>query len=89
VVIAGTGAVAFMFRLRNWAAPPRIGPPLMRDSCKITTGGDISENKKVFGGAGISDSPGGRFWPVTEANQSVEKAGSLSLWEVPKLRAPQ
>ena len=43
------------------ACPPKIGPSLMRDSCKITTGGNISENKKVFGGAGISDSPGGRF----------------------------
>ena len=29
------------------ACPPKIGPPLMRDSCKIRTGGSISENKKV------------------------------------------
>ncbi len=28
----------------------------MRDSCRITTGGNSRENKKVFGGAGISDS---------------------------------
>ena len=41
------------------ACPPKIGPPLMRDSCKIRTGGSISENKKVFGDAGISDSTGG------------------------------
>jgi hypothetical protein len=31
----------------------------MRDSCKITTGGSKSENKKVFGGADISGSKGG------------------------------
>ncbi len=35
------------------ACPPKIGPPLMRDSCRINTGGSISENKKVFGGADI------------------------------------
>jgi len=33
--------------------PLKIGPLKMRDSCKISTGGSISENKKVFGGAGI------------------------------------
>jgi len=37
------------------ACPPKIGPPLMRDSCRINTGGN-RENKKVFGGAGIPDS---------------------------------
>ena len=39
--------------------PPKLGPLEMRDSCRITTGGSSCENKKVFGGAGISDSPGG------------------------------
>ena len=37
---------------RVMTCPPKIGPPEMRDSCKITTGGNINENKKVFGGAG-------------------------------------
>jgi hypothetical protein len=41
------------------ACPPKLGPLEMRDSCKITTGGSSRENKKVYGGAGISDSPGG------------------------------
>ena len=41
------------------ACPPKIGPLEMRDSCRITTGGSKSENEKVYGGAGISDSPGG------------------------------
>jgi len=36
--------------------PPKIGPLEMRDSCKITTGGSKSENKKVFGGTDIPDS---------------------------------
>jgi len=39
------------------ACPPKIGPPLMRDSCRIRTGGN-RENKKVFGGAGIQNSQG-------------------------------
>jgi len=39
--------------------PLKIGPLEMRDSCRITTGGNSCENKKIFGGAGISDSPGG------------------------------
>jgi hypothetical protein len=39
--------------------PPKIGPLEMRDSCRITAGGKDSESKKVFGGAGISDSKGG------------------------------
>ena len=41
------------------ACPPKIGSSLMRDSCKITTGGSKSENKKVFGGAGIPGSARG------------------------------
>ena len=41
------------------ACPPKLGPLEMRDSCKITTGGSKSENEKVFGGAGISDSQRG------------------------------
>ena len=44
---------------KDLACPPKIGPPEMRDSCRITTGGSNSENKKAFGGAGISDSPRG------------------------------
>ena len=37
----------------DMACPSKIGPLEMRDSCKITTGGSKSENKKVFEGAGI------------------------------------
>jgi len=37
------------------AGPPKIGPLGMQNSCKITTGGNRSENKKVFGGADIPD----------------------------------
>ena len=44
---------------RQLACPPKIGLLKMRDSCRIRTGGSNSENKKVYGGAGISDSPGG------------------------------
>ena len=39
--------------------PPKIGPLEMRDSCRITIGGSSRENKKVYGGADISDSPRG------------------------------
>jgi len=42
--------------VRIVACPPKIGPLEMRDSCKITTGGSKSENKKVFGGTDIPDS---------------------------------
>jgi len=41
------------------ACPPKIGSLEMRDSCRISTGGNSRENKKVFGGADISDSPRG------------------------------
>ena len=46
-------------RVFYMTCPPKLGPLEMRDSCRITTGGSSCENKKVFGGAGISDSPGG------------------------------
>jgi len=39
--------------------PLKIGALEMRDSCRITAEGNNCENKKVFGGAGISDSKGG------------------------------
>jgi len=42
----------------NLACPPKLGPLEMRDSCRINTGGSISENKKVFGGADIPHSQG-------------------------------
>jgi CheY-like chemotaxis protein len=41
------------------ACPPKLGPISMRQSCRITTGGQMNENKKIFGGAGNPDSPGG------------------------------
>ena len=41
------------------ACPPILGPPEMRESCRMTTGGSKGEDKKVLGGAGIPDSPGG------------------------------
>ena len=43
-------------KIASLACPPKIGPLEMRDSCKITTGGKASENKKVFGDAGIPNS---------------------------------
>jgi hypothetical protein len=41
------------------ACPPKLGPAEMRDSCRIATGGSNCESKKIFGGAGVSNSPGG------------------------------
>jgi len=38
------------------ACLPKSGLLKRPDSCKITPGGSKSENKKIFGGAGISDS---------------------------------
>jgi len=39
--------------------PPENRSTLNASSCRITTGGSISENKKVFGGADIPGSQGG------------------------------
>jgi hypothetical protein len=39
--------------------PPKIGPLKMRQSCRITTGGKIGGNKKIYGRAGVQDSRGG------------------------------
>ena len=38
--------------------PPILGPPEMGESCRMAAGG-TREDKKVHGGAGIPDSPGG------------------------------
>jgi hypothetical protein len=46
-----------MVLLSRVTCPPKTGPHEMRDSCKISTGGN-RENKKVFGGAGIPYSQG-------------------------------
>jgi len=42
-------------RILQVACPPKIGPLWMRDSCRITTGGN-RENKEVFRGTGIPNS---------------------------------
>jgi putative transposase len=71
----------------------------MRDSCKITTGGSKSENKKVFGGAGIpylKEVESGRPVVNTARKHGVSPAtihrrkskyGGMTLSELKRLKA--
>jgi hypothetical protein len=79
--------------------PPKLGPLKIRQSCRITTGGKISENKKIYGGTNAQDSPevdgskpvvmAARDYVVSRAMVHRWKAryGGMTMTELKRLKA--